>query len=102
VLGLVILNWLAGLGSVWLDPRAPDLAVSGHFRVGTALVVLFTLAALVSRRIDHAPRARGASVDRRDGAAALGRAGLPGPPADATVTTPARPVLSPVPAPARE
>jgi len=58
VLGLVLVNWLAGLGSVWLDPRAPDLATSGHFRVGSALVVLFTLAALVSRRIDRDPRAR--------------------------------------------
>jgi Protein of unknown function (DUF4079) len=58
VLGLVITNWLAGLVSVWLDPRGSELAVSGHFRVGSALVVLFTLAALVSRRIDHDPRAR--------------------------------------------
>jgi Protein of unknown function (DUF4079) len=74
VLGLVAVNWLAGLGSVWLDPRAPNLAVSGHFRVGSALVVLFTLAALVSRRIDHDPRAR--AVHPWIGATALLLAGV--------------------------
>jgi len=58
VLALVVTNWLAGLGSVWLDPRSPELAASGHFRVGSALVVLYALAALVSRRIDRDPRAR--------------------------------------------
>jgi hypothetical protein len=58
LLGLVVTNWLLGLGSVWLDPRDLELAASGHFRVGSALVVLYGLAALVSRRIDRDPRAR--------------------------------------------
>jgi hypothetical protein len=58
LLGLVVTNWLAGLGSVWIDPRDIELAASGHFRVGSALVVLYGLAALVSRRIDRDPRAR--------------------------------------------
>jgi hypothetical protein len=58
ILLLVVVNWLAGLGSVWIDPRAPELAVSGHFRVGCALVGLYGLAALLSLRIDRDPRVR--------------------------------------------
>ncbi len=69
VLGLVVTNWLLGLGSVWLDPRDLELAASGHFRVGSGLVVLYGLAALVSRRIDQDPRAR--AVHPWIGAAAL-------------------------------
>jgi hypothetical protein len=74
VLGLVITNWALGLGSVWLDPRDLELAASGHFQVGTGLVVLFGLAALVSRRIDRDPRAR--LVHPWIGAAALLLAGV--------------------------
>lgn len=69
VLGLVMTNWLLGLGSVWLDPRDLELAASGHFQVGSGLLVLFGLAALVSRRIDRDPRAR--AVHPWIGAAAL-------------------------------
>jgi hypothetical protein len=69
VLGLVVANWLLGLTSVWLDPRDLELAASGHFRVGSGLVVLYGLAALVSRRIDRDPRAR--AVHPWIGAAAL-------------------------------
>ena len=58
IFALVVVNWLAGLGSVWIDPRGPELAVSGHFRVGCALVVLYGLAALLSLRLDRDPRAR--------------------------------------------
>ncbi len=69
LLGLVATNWLLGLGSVWVDPRDLTLAASGHFRVGSALVVLYGLAALVARRIDHDQRAR--TVHPWIGAAAL-------------------------------
>jgi len=69
LLGLVVANWLLGLGSVWLDPRDIEVAASGHFRVGCALVMLYGLAALVSRRIDRDPRAR--AVHPWIGAAAL-------------------------------
>lgn len=58
VLGLVAGNWVAGLVTVWLDPREPELAASMHFRVGTGLVILYGTAALVSRWIDDDPRAR--------------------------------------------
>jgi hypothetical protein len=58
LLALVAADWLLGLGSVWLDPRDLELAASGHFRVGSGLVVLYGLAGLVSRRIDRDPRAR--------------------------------------------
>ena len=58
VLGLVATNWVAGLVTVWLDPRNPDLATSMHFRVGTGLVLLYGTAALISRWIDDDPRAR--------------------------------------------
>ncbi len=58
VLGLVAINWVAGLVTVWFDPRNPDLATSTHFRVGTGLVVLYGTAALISRWIDDDPRAR--------------------------------------------
>ena len=69
LLGLVVANWLLGLGSVRLDPRDLELAASGHFQVGSALVVLYGVAALISRRIDHDPRAR--AVHPWIGAAAL-------------------------------
>jgi len=69
VLALVVLNWLAGLASVRLDPRDVELAASGHFQVGTALVVLYGLTALLSRRIAFDPRAR--AVHPWIGAAAL-------------------------------
>jgi Protein of unknown function (DUF4079) len=69
LLGLVVTNWLLGLASVWIDPRDVELAASGHFRVGSALVVLYGLAALVSRRIDRDARVR--VIHRWIGAAAL-------------------------------
>ncbi len=69
LLALVVANWLAGLASVRIDPRDLELAASGHFQVGSGLVVLYGLAALVSRRIDRDPRAR--AVHPWLGAAAL-------------------------------
>jgi len=69
LLGLVVTNWLLGLASVWIDPRDVEVAASGHFRVGSALVVLYGLAALISRRIDRDARAR--VVHRWIGALAL-------------------------------
>src|SRR5262249_48623663 len=61
---------------VWLDPRDIEVAASGHFRVGCALVMLYGLAALVSRRIDRDPRAR--AVHPWIGAAALVLSGVQG------------------------
>jgi hypothetical protein len=51
-------NWLAG--SLTLRAWRPDIesAASGHFTVGTAIVVLLTAGALLSRRIRLDPRAR--------------------------------------------
>ena len=69
LLGLVVANWLLGLASVRIDPRDMALAASGHFRVGSALVALYGLAALISRRIERDPRAR--AVHPWIGAAAL-------------------------------
>src|SRR5213078_3914630 len=47
VYGLVVASWAGGLASVWTlrDDLTP--AASGHFAVGTAIVVLFTAAARV-------------------------------------------------------
>ena len=56
VYGLVLANFAGGTLSCWLWRDGEDLATSGHFAVGATLVVLFTLGALVSRRI---------AVDRR-------------------------------------
>ena len=58
VYGLILATWAGGLASVWAlrDDLTP--AASGHFTVGTAIVVLFSAAALVSRRIAVDERAR--------------------------------------------
>src|SRR5207245_4569099 len=69
VYGLVVASWAGGLASVWAlrDDLTP--AASGHFAVGTAIVVLFTAAALVSRWIAVDERAR--AIHPWLGAAAL-------------------------------
>jgi hypothetical protein len=58
VLGLVIANFAGGLASAWLWRDPEDLAASGHYTVGIAVVVLFVLAAAVGLRLDRAPRLR--------------------------------------------
>src|SRR4051812_26520108 len=45
----VLLTWSAGLASTWLLRPANELAASGHFRIGTALVLLLSAGALSSR-----------------------------------------------------
>ena len=69
VYGLVLVSWAGGLGSVWSLRDDLTLAASGHFAVGTAIVVLFSAAALVSRRIAVDGRAR--AIHPWIGAAAL-------------------------------
>src|SRR5262249_53002612 len=59
-------------------------ALPGPQRFGRAL---HTGGARLAADRSRSARSGGASVDRRDGVAALGRAGLSGPPADAPVTT---------------
>ena len=51
VLGLVVLEWLGGLATVWLDRDDMELATSGHFAVGSAIALLLLIAAGVSRWI---------------------------------------------------
>jgi hypothetical protein len=66
---LMLASWTAGLASVWWLRDDMELAESGHFVVGSAIVALFTAAALVSRRIGVDPRAR--TIHPWIGAAAL-------------------------------
>jgi uncharacterized protein DUF4079 len=53
-----VANWLAGV--LTLHSARPDIetAASGHFTVGSAIVVVLTAGALLSRRIRVDPRAR--------------------------------------------
>lgn len=74
VYGLVLANFAAGVVSRWLWRDQEDLATSGHFTVGVLLVVLFSIGALLSRRIDVDRRAR--VVHPWIGAAALLGAGV--------------------------
>ena len=55
---LVVANWIGGLVAVrWLEPSLAEASVS-HLQVGTAIVVLFTAAALLSSRVPVDARAR--------------------------------------------
>jgi hypothetical protein len=55
---LVVVSWAGGLASaLWLRTDLPA-AGSTHFTVGTGILLLFTLAAVISRRIGDDPRAR--------------------------------------------
>jgi len=58
VYGLLLLSWASGLATVWALRDDLDLAASGHFGVGSAIVALFTAAGLLSRRIPFDERAR--------------------------------------------
>lgn len=74
VYALVLANFAGGLLSCWLWRDEEDLATSGHFTVGAVLVGIFTLGALLSRRIHDDRRAR--LVHPWVGAAALLAAGV--------------------------
>jgi hypothetical protein len=74
VYGLVLANFAGGLVSCWLWRDEEDLATSGHFTVGIALIVLFTAGAWLSRRIATDSRAR--ALHPWIGAAALLAAGV--------------------------
>jgi hypothetical protein len=58
ILALMVANWAGGLIAVRLMRPELGLATSGHFPVGTAIVVLLSVAALLSRHIDRDPRVR--------------------------------------------
>jgi hypothetical protein len=74
VYGLVLANFAGGAVSCWLWRDEEDLATSGHFTVGAVLVVLFTVGALLSRRIVGDRRAR--ALHPWIGAAALLASGV--------------------------
>ena len=69
VYALTAASWSVGLASVtWLRDDL-ERGASGHFTVGSLIVLLFTAAAVVSRFIGSSPRAR--AVHPWIGAAAL-------------------------------
>jgi hypothetical protein len=71
---LVLANWVGGLAVVWwLEPDL-DPAASGHFTVGTLIVLLLSAGALLSLRVPTDARAR--AVHPVLGAAALLLAGV--------------------------
>ena len=59
VFALVVANWIGGVLSAWLWRDPEDLAASGHFTVGTVVVLLFATAAVLGRAIDRHPWLRG-------------------------------------------
>ena len=71
---LVLASWVLGLVTVWTCRPELDLATSTHFKAGTAVLVLLTLAGVVSRWIDVDPRVR--RLHPAIGAAALLLAGV--------------------------
>ena len=58
VYGLVVTNWSLGLLTVVLVRPNLEAAASGHFAVGTVILMLFTVAALLSRWVPVDARAR--------------------------------------------
>ena len=70
----VAANWVLGLLTVHFFRPDLDLAASTHFQAGTAVLLLLSVAALVSRRIDVDPRMR--RLHPAIGAAALLLAGV--------------------------
>jgi len=58
VYAIVLLNWGLGAASVRFGRGDLDFADSGHFKVGCYLVVVLTLAMLLSRWIDRIPNGR--------------------------------------------
>jgi hypothetical protein len=69
VYGLVVVGWVGGVVSVWLGRSDIDLFTTGHFQVGTLIVVLFTASWAVSLRLPAEAWAR--AVHPWIGAAAL-------------------------------
>lgn len=69
VYALVVVGWIGGVVSVWLGRPDVDLFTTGHFQVGTLIVVLFTASWAVSLRLPAATWAR--AVHPWIGAAAL-------------------------------
>jgi hypothetical protein len=69
VYGLIVVDWIGGVLSVWLGRPDVDLFSTGHFQVGSLIVVLFTASWLVSRRLPAEAWAR--AVHPWIGAAAL-------------------------------
>ena len=55
---LVVLNWSAGLATVWWLREDAEPAASGHFTLGSVIAAVFTAAAIASRRVGIDPRAR--------------------------------------------
>jgi len=55
---LVLVSWLGGLATVRFAREDMELAASGHFQAGSAVVTLLTAAALLSRWIGVDDRAR--------------------------------------------
>ena len=49
----VALSWIGGLTSKWWLRPPAELATSGHFKIGIALVAVLSLSALTSRRMDR-------------------------------------------------
>jgi hypothetical protein len=66
---LVVVVWFGGVLSVWLGRPDVDLFSTGHFQVGSVIVVLFTTSWLVSLRMPGDAWAR--AVHPWIGAAAL-------------------------------
>jgi hypothetical protein len=58
VYALVMLNWPVGLATMWWLRPEIEVATSGHFAVGIAIVLVFTAAAILSRRVAVDARAR--------------------------------------------
>jgi hypothetical protein len=53
----VVLNWLDGVVVTWIVRPPDELATSGHFRIGLAMVVVLSASAASSRWM-HRPLAR--------------------------------------------
>jgi len=58
VYGLFLVSWAGGVATVrWMRPEL-EATDSGHFTLGSAIVALVTLTALLSRQVPTNPRAR--------------------------------------------
>ena len=65
---LMVLNWAGGLATMaWLRPE--ETAGTGHFTIGTVIVAVLTVGAVLSRWVPVAPAAR--TIHPLLGAAAL-------------------------------
>jgi hypothetical protein len=50
---VILVAWASGLISTWALRPAEEVAASGHFKVGSAFVVVLTLSAISSRWIEN-------------------------------------------------